>query len=202
MNESDTEIASSVLLSHGYLRAVSPAVASIVLLNTCAVRENAESKVWNRLAELRAMRRAAKSAPAAASDSSPAQPRLVIGVLGCMAERLKERLLAGVPGTSDRHADLVAGPDAYRDLPRLLDIARGAAGSASSVDAMNVQLSMEETYADVAPVREAGAKAAFISVMVRDIRDPAPQQRPSCIRISLLLAQGAPLFASKCVFLF
>ena len=162
MNESDTEIAASILLGHGYTRAASLDAASVVLLNTCAVRENAEKKIWNRLAELRAMRRASRHTP-----SSPSQ-RLVIGVLGCMAERLKDSLLKGVPGTSDRHADLVVGPDSYRDLPRILSIARGVDGSSGA--AMNVQLSLEETYADVAPVREADAKSAFISVMVRGRR--------------------------------
>jgi tRNA A37 methylthiotransferase MiaB len=114
----------------------------------------------------------------------------VVGVLGCMAERLKERLL-----DADKLADVVVGPDAYRDLPRLVDIVRGPSGSggdggsigsssssssssseaggggvagvssSAATTAMNVQLSLEETYADILPVRPAGATSAFLSIM-------------------------------------
>lgn len=101
--------------------------ASLVLLNTCAIRENAEQKVWNRLETLSGMRLGKK-----ATRRSKA---MVVGVLGCMAERLKEKLLE-----RERLVDLVCGPDAYRDLPRLVQCVQGGE------KAVNVQLSMDETY--------------------------------------------------------
>jgi hypothetical protein len=175
MNTSDSEIVSSVLLQAGYAAATGPDGANIVLLNTCAIRENAEAKIWQRLGHFKNLRRAAarrdrnSSAAGPAASSGPA----VVGVLGCMAERLKHRLL-----DSDKMVDLVAGPDAYRDLPRLIDIASGAGTAPEELDAdgsddrasspasaINVQLSAEETYADVAPVRPSGAVSAFLSIM-------------------------------------
>ena len=132
----------------GFQKVKSADEADIVLLNTCAIRDNAEQKIWNRLGELRATKAALARSP---SRSSP----LVVGVLGCMAERLKQSLLE-----SDRKVDLVCGPDAYRSLPQLL--AKVDAGET----AINVQLSADETYADIAPVREsANGVTAFVSIM-------------------------------------
>lgn len=122
MNVSDSEIVRSVLLGAGFEEAPSAAQAGVVLLNTCAIREKAESKIWGRLRELRDKR---------------------VGVLGCMAERVKGELL-------DHGAFLVAGPDAYRDLPRLLE-----------TGGVNTKLG-HETYADVAPVRT--GPSAFVSI--------------------------------------
>lgn len=120
--------------------------ADVVYLNTCAIRENAEQRVFGRLASLRGLYKSSKR--------RPQQGRKVVGLLGCMAERLKAKLL------EDGGVDLVAGPDAYRDLPRLL----GLVGSGEA--AINVQLSQEETYADVAPVRIHPEQAsAFVSIM-------------------------------------
>lgn len=144
MNSSDSEVVLSILASAGYSRAPSPEAAGVILLNTCAIREKAEERIWQRLRALQHLR---------SRRRRPAPPAL-LGVLGCMAERLKGKLLEG-----DRLADVVAGPDAYRDLPRLL-----AGVAASGEGALNVQLSLEETYADVTPLRDAG-KAAYLSIM-------------------------------------
>jgi len=146
MNASDSEVVLSILLSAGYSRVGSAEEANVVLLNTCAIRDKAEERVWQRLKALQHLRRRGRRGREV--------PPAVVGVLGCMAERLKGKLLEG-----DRLADLVAGPDAYRDLPRLL------AGVLDSGEAaMNVQLSLDETYADVTPLRDAG-RAAYLSIM-------------------------------------
>ena len=151
MNVSDSEVVAAVLRDAGYGRSASAADADVVLLNTCAIREGAESKIWQRLRELRARgreRRAARSG----------RPPLV-GVLGCMGERLKGKLLES-PTAHDRLADLVCGPDAYRSLPRLL------AEAGSGQPALDVALSLEETYAEIAPVREGtDGVSAFVSIM-------------------------------------
>ena len=147
-NVADTEVVRSLLQASGYGFSDDPDAADIVLLNTCAIRDNAEARVWRRLRALRD-----KSMSRTASRALRARR---VGLLGCMAERLKEDLLSG----DDPLVDLVVGPDAYRDLPRLLEVAddRG--------DAINVALSVDETYADVAPVREdPQGKAAFVSIM-------------------------------------
>ena len=152
MNVADTEIVESILLSNGFNRAADEAAADVILLNTCAIRENAESKIWQRLYNLKSMRRK--------KQVSPTQK---IALLGCMAERLKAKLLE-----EDQLVDIVAGPDAYRDLPRLISssyaLHTNANASMDISDVMNVQLSMEETYADVKPVREDGV-SAFVSIM-------------------------------------
>lgn len=143
MNFNDTEIVLGILKNHGgFDRASSVEAADIVLLMTCAIRENAESKIWNRLDSLRAYERNSGK-------------NLTIGVLGCMAERLKETLLE-----KKKNVDIVCGPDAYRSLPGLLQKAEmGQAG-------VNVMLSFDETYADVAPVRLDDSKmTSFISIM-------------------------------------
>lgn len=143
MNVSDSEIVAAVLQESGYGLTNDSQQADIVLLNTCAIRENAEQKVRRRLVELRAQKR-------------KFNPDLQLGVLGCMAERLRTKLL-----DEEQLVDLVVGPDAYRDLPRLLDEA-DETGQA----AVNVQLSREETYADIAPVRyDSNGISAFVSIM-------------------------------------
>jgi len=117
--------------------------ADIIFVNTCAIRDNAERRVWDRLSQLKSMRR------------SDRKHKRVVGVLGCMAERLKSQLLE-----SDKLVDLVVGPDAYRSLPALLAEVDGGQ------TAMNVQLSLEETYADITPVRMASNNlSAFLSIM-------------------------------------
>lgn len=143
MNVSDSEIVAAVLREEGFGLTRNPEAADVVLLNTCAIRENAEQKVRHRLDYFRAQKRKRNEA-------------LTIGVLGCMAERLRTRLLE-----QERLVDLVVGPDAYRDLPRLLH-ETDETGQA----AVNVQLSREETYADVAPVRyDTNGVSAFVSIM-------------------------------------
>lgn len=117
--------------------------ADVVLVNTCAIREGAEKKVWNKIeSQYSAVKKKNKEA--------------IVGVLGCMAERLKEKFL------ENKFVDIVAGPDAYRDLPRLIKIIE----SKQDDEAMNVQLSFDETYADIIPVRKDKNKLhAYISIM-------------------------------------
>ncbi|XP_058488490.1 CDK5 regulatory subunit-associated protein 1 [Solea solea] len=145
MNENDTEIAWSILQKKGYQRTVYLNEADVVLLVTCSIREKAEQTIWNRLQELTVMkrRRLRTHAP------------MKIGILGCMAERLKTELLE-----REKLVDVLAGPDAYRDLPRLLTVADGGQ------QASNVLLSLEETYADIMPVQHAPhGHSAFVSIM-------------------------------------
>lgn len=143
MNVSDSEIVASVLRENGYGLTHDAQHADVVLLNTCAIRENAEQKVRRRLDAFRAQKR-------------KQNPNLKLGVLGCMAERLRHKLLE-----EEKLVDLVVGPDAYRDLPRLLSVA-DETGQA----AVNVQLSKQETYADIAPVRyDTNGLSAFVSIM-------------------------------------
>lgn len=156
MNASDSEILLSVLNASGYAKVNAAEAADLVLLNTCAIRDNAEQKVFHRLRELRNQKLRTKQ-----SD------RQVVGVLGCMAERLKTKLLE-----DEKTVDIVAGPDAYRDLPRLIAMVRGDASSRaagrprSSEQAVNVQLSQDETYADIIPTRQDSSRVgAFVSIM-------------------------------------
>eukprot|EP00039_Didymoeca_costata_P029072 m.23196 g.23196 ORF g.23196 m.23196 type:complete len:581 (-) comp7471_c0_seq1:171-1913(-) len=147
MNVNDTEIAWGILNNAGYEKSQTVDDADIALLMTCAIREGAERKVFTRVSQLNALK--------TRKDPSHRKANLKIGILGCMAERLKEKLLEDVRGV-----DLVAGPDAYRDLPRML--ANTQEGQAQ----INVQLSLDETYGDVAPVRLDAAKPnVFISIM-------------------------------------
>jgi len=141
MNFSDSEIVASILGEHGFGTTSAFEKADVVLLNTCSIRDNAEQKVRNRLRHFNAAKRE--------------RPGMVIGVLGCMAERLKAQLLE-----EEKIVDLVVGPDAYRDLPRLIGEAdEGLRG-------VNVFLSREETYADISPVRlNSNGVTAFISIM-------------------------------------
>lgn len=140
MNVSDSEIVSAILNEKGLKLVNDPKSADIVLLNTCAIRENAEQKIRFRLKELKQLKK---------------QKNTVIGVLGCMAERLKNQLLE-----EEQLVDIVAGPDAYRSLPDLIEEAE------DGKKAVNVLLSKEETYADIAPVRlNSNGVTAFISIM-------------------------------------
>jgi len=141
MNFSDSEIVTSIMREQGFATTSSAEQADVVFLNTCAIRDNAEQKVRNRLKQLQVLKRK--------------NPELMIGVLGCMAERLKAKLLE-----EEKIVDLVAGPDAYRDLPALVN--RADEGQ----KAVNVLLSREETYADITPVRlNSNGVSAFISIM-------------------------------------
>ncbi|KAL3133161.1 hypothetical protein ABBQ38_007054 [Trebouxia sp. C0009 RCD-2024] len=150
MNVNDSEVLLSVLADNGYAQTQQDTDADVIFLNTCAIREQAEQRIWSRLAVLKKLKNKNKERPP------------VVGVLGCMAERLKIKLLE-----SDRLVDLVAGPDAYRDIPRLLDTIEGRASTSGRKHegAMNVQLSTEETYADILPVRPAGSVSTYLSIM-------------------------------------
>ena len=143
MNVNDSEVMMAVLAEAGYDETTTVNAADVILINTCAIRDKAEAKIWQRLAYFRSLGNGKKKAE-----------KPVVGVLGCMAERLKTKLLE-----ADQLADLVAGPDAYRDLPNLISAVNGGE------KAMNVQLSVEETYADIVPVRKEGAHAAFVTIM-------------------------------------
>jgi tRNA-2-methylthio-N6-dimethylallyladenosine synthase len=141
MNFSDSEIVASILAKEGFSTTRDPEEADVVLLNTCAIRDNAEQRIRGRLDYLRSVKKR--------------KPEMQIGVLGCMAERLREKLL-----DEEKLVDMVVGPDAYRDLPNLID----------KVDegqkAVNVLLSREETYAEITPVRlNSNGITAFISIM-------------------------------------
>ncbi|GLH13960.1 CDK5RAP1-like protein [Gryllus bimaculatus] len=134
MNVNDTEVVWAILKKSGFTKTEELNEADIVLVMTCAIREGAETKVWNRLEYLKGLKNA--------RTRKKSLPAMKIGIIGCMAERLKERLLE-----RERAVDLVAGPDAYKDLPRLLAL------TDNNQTAVNVLLSLDETYADVMPVR-------------------------------------------------
>ncbi len=141
MNFSDSEIISAIMLKEGYETTPSYENADVIFINTCSIREKAEQTVRNRLAQFNAIKRG--------------KPELMIGVLGCMAERLKTKFLE-----EEKIVDLVVGPDAYRDLPLLVRQAE------SGHKAINTFLSREETYADISPVRlNTNGVTAFISIM-------------------------------------
>lgn len=140
MNFSDSEIVASILNNEGYNTTLNVEEADLILLNTCSIREKAEQTVRMRLSQFK--------------KQKENNPRLTVGVLGCMAERLKTKFLE-----EEHLVDLVVGPDAYRDLPNLLK--ETEAGS----DAINVILSKEETYADISPVRLGGnGVTAFVTI--------------------------------------
>ncbi len=140
MNVADSEVVASVMQMAGYEPCDNADDADAVFLNTCSVRENAENKIYHRLAELNATRKKKGS--------------LIVGVLGCMAERVKEDLL------ENHHADLVAGPDAYLRLPDL--IAQVEAGQ----KAIDIDLSTSETYRDIVPQRISGNRiSGYVSIM-------------------------------------
>ena len=141
MNFSDSEIVASILKDQGFTTTAKEEEADLVFLNTCAIRENAEQRVRQRLKDFKKAKRS--------------QPGLIIGVLGCMAERLKSQLLE-----EEKLVDIVAGPDSYRDLPKLIERVD------SGQKAVNVLLSREETYGDISPVRlGTNGVNAFISIM-------------------------------------
>ena len=144
MNVNDSEVMMAVLHDAGFRETKDANAANVILINTCAIREKAEAKIWQRLAYFRSL-----------GNGKRRIDKPVVGVLGCMAERVKEKLLE-----ADRLADIVAGPDAYRDLPNLIEAVMG-----TGEKAMNVQLSVEETYGDIIPVREAGTYSAFVTIM-------------------------------------
>lgn len=145
MNVSDSEVIHRVLQQSGIQQTKDLDEADVILVNTCAIRDNAERKVWERLNIFRSIKRD--------KQKNKLRPPLV-GVLGCMAERLKETLLE-----SDKMVDVVAGPDAYRSLPNLLDEAAGGK------HAMNTMLSLHETYEDLPPIRRVGDVSAYLSIM-------------------------------------
>ena len=128
MNFSDSEVVASIMSKNGFSTTRDVDEADVVLINTCSIRDNAEKRVRNRLTEFKKKK----------ADN----PEMVVGILGCMAERLKKSLLE-----QEKLVDLVAGPDAYRDLPNLID----EVGTGQK--AVNVLLSRDETYADISPVR-------------------------------------------------
>ena len=140
MNVNDTEVIFSILQKAGYARTERMEDANLIMANTCSIRDNAEQRIWGRLEVFNQQRKA--------------RPGTLVGIVGCMAERLKDKLL------DTRKVDLVVGPDAYRSLPRLLE--------AISPDSpqIDVLLSREETYADITPVRtDKNGISAFISIM-------------------------------------
>jgi tRNA-2-methylthio-N6-dimethylallyladenosine synthase len=140
MNFSDSEIIASILDKEGFDTTQDFKVADLIFLNTCAIRDNAEQRVRNRLNDFKQLKRK--------------NPSLIIGVLGCMAERLKSKLLE-----EEKLVDLVVGPDSYRDLPNLIETVEGGQ------KAVNVLLSREETYADISPVRlDSNGITAFVSI--------------------------------------
>ena len=140
MNVADSEVVASVMQMSGYESCDDIKEADAVFLNTCSVRDNAEQKIYNRLDTLDAERRKGH--------------KMIIGVLGCMAERVKEDLL------QNHHADLVAGPDSYLSLPDL--VAQAETGH----KAINIELSTSETYRDIVPQRLHGAKiGGYVSIM-------------------------------------
>jgi len=141
MNFADTEVVNSILLDRGMMPVKSAEEADVIFVNTCSIRENAETRVWNRLKEFRSLKREKKN--------------LTVGVLGCMAERIKDQII-----DKEQLVDIVVGPDAYRDIPNLLEEVEDGR------KAVNVLLSLEETYADISPVRTSGnGVTAFVSIM-------------------------------------
>ena len=141
MNFSDSEIVASILTKEGYETTTEEKEADLILVNTCSIRENAETRVMRRLGQFK--------------QAKKQKPGLIIGVLGCMAERMRETILE-----KEKLVDIVAGPDAYRDLPGLIEEAT------EGRKAVNVLLSREETYAEISPIRlSSNGVTAFISIM-------------------------------------
>ena len=141
MNFSDSQIVGSIMTDNDFETTENIADADVIFVNTCSIRDHAEKRVRARLQEFKRYKKT--------------KPGLIIGVLGCMAERLKSQLIE-----EEKMVDVIVGPDAYRDLPRLLNIAE------SGQKAINVILSADETYADINPVRmDKNGISAFISIM-------------------------------------
>ncbi len=140
MNFSDSEVVASILANEGYETTRNSEEADVILINTCSIRDNAEQRVNKRLFDFKQQKKS--------------NPSLVVGILGCMAERLKENLL-----DQQKLVDLVAGPDSYRDLPNLIFEVEGGQ------KAVNVLLSREETYGDISPIRlDNSGISAFVSI--------------------------------------
>jgi tRNA-2-methylthio-N6-dimethylallyladenosine synthase len=141
MNVADSEVVASIMNDAGYELTDNAADADVIFVNTCSIRDNAERRVKNRIQEFKSLKKK--------------NPDLKVGILGCMAERLKETLLK-----DQEFVDIVAGPDAYRDLPSMLDKVKDGRRMA------NVVLSLEETYDDIVPVRlDKNGVSGFISIM-------------------------------------
>ncbi|HVZ25687.1 MAG TPA: tRNA (N6-isopentenyl adenosine(37)-C2)-methylthiotransferase MiaB [Sediminibacterium sp.] len=141
MNFADSEVVASILAKEGYGATLLPEEADLVLINTCSIRDKAEQTVRKRLSEIRGFKKK--------------NPGMLVGILGCMAERLKSKLLE-----EEKLVDLVVGPDAYRSLPALIEEAD------NGQKAVNVLLSREETYGDIAPIRlDKNGVTAFVSIM-------------------------------------
>lgn len=141
MNVSDSEIVGSIMKDNGYEQNDSADDADVIFINTCSIRDNAEQRVRKRLREIKALKKK--------------NPNLTVGILGCMAERLKEKLIE-----EQEFVDLIVGPDAYRELPQMIKTVE------TGRKAVNVLLSEEETYAEIEPVRYGdNGISAFISIM-------------------------------------
>lgn len=141
MNVADSEVVMSILEDHGFEHTKDINEAGLILINTCSIRENAEQRIWSRLKTVSQLKRKNRE--------------LLVGLIGCMAERLKEQVIE-----KERLVDLVAGPDTYRDLPYLIN----EAGEGHKT--VNVLLSKEETYADISPVRmDRNGVTSFVSIM-------------------------------------
>ena len=147
MNFADTEVVQAVLENNGYTRASWTEDANVVFAMTWAIREKAEQRIWNKIGnQYKGLKRKDK--------------KKVIGILGWMAERLREKLV------DNQYVDIVAGPDAYRDIPNLINIIKGTDHVEEKPKAINVQLSFDETYADIIPVRkEDNGLHAWVSIM-------------------------------------
>ena len=140
MNVNDTEVIFSILAKAGYERTENMEEADVLMANTCSVRDNAEQRIWGRIDQFHGQKRLREG--------------VVTGIVGCMAERLKDKLL------ESGRVDFVAGPDTYRSLPSMLAAVR------PGLPQINVELSREETYADIEPVRiDKNGVSAFISIM-------------------------------------
>ena len=142
MNFSDSEIVASILKKEGYTLTNDLSESDIVLINTCSIREKAEETIRNRLKNIHKIKES--------------KPSLIIGILGCMAERLKQKLL-----NEEKIVDIVAGSDSYKDLPNLISNVKD-----KSEKCVNTILSLEETYEDIEPIRiNSNGINAFISIM-------------------------------------
>ncbi len=142
MNFADSEIIASIMAGEGYASTKDINEADAVFLNTCAIRDNAEKTIWNRLHQIK-------------YKEKKARPHMIVGVMGCMAERLKKELM-----DKEQMVDLIVGPDGYRDIPKLLmEVDDGQR-------AMNIILSKEETYAEIAPVKlDENGMSSYVSIM-------------------------------------
>ena len=141
MNFSDSEVVASIMAKDGFSTTRNVEEADVILVNTCSIRDNAEVRVRKRLTDFRKHKKT--------------NPNLTVGILGCMAERLKKSLLE-----DEKLVDIVAGPDSYRDLPNLISIV------GNGQKAVNVLLSREETYADISPIRlDKGGVCSYVSIM-------------------------------------